>query len=97
MAEQIRQAIVSGELQPGDRLPAQRQLAETFGVGRTTLLASLRILEKSGLIVIRPGAKGGSYVTTPSIEQVGEALDLCLRRQGAEPRGVGRVPPGTGG
>jgi GntR family transcriptional regulator, transcriptional repressor for pyruvate dehydrogenase complex len=82
VAEQIRRAIVSGQLPPGSRLPPQRQLAETFGVGRSTLLAALRVLEESGLIVVRPGAKGGAYVTVPSIEQVSEALDLFLQRQG---------------
>jgi len=83
VAEQIRHAIVSGEIQPGERLPAQRQLAETFGVGRTTLLAALRILEETGLIVIRPGARGGTFVTVPSIEQVSGALDLFLCRENA--------------
>lgn len=83
VADQIRRAIVTGELQPGERLPAQRQLADMFGVGRTTLLAALRILEKSGLIVIRPGAKGGAFVTVPSIEHMSEALDLFLVRQGS--------------
>lgn len=82
VAEQIRRAIVSGQLPPGSRLPAQRHLAQTFGVGRTTLLAALRVLEQSGLIVVRPGAKGGAYVTVPSIEQVSGALDLFLQRQG---------------
>ena len=83
VAEQIRQAIISGEIRPGERLPAQRQLAETFGVGRTTLLAALRVLEESGLIVIRPGARGGAFVTVPSIKQVSAALDLFLRRENA--------------
>ncbi|MGQ9556166.1 MAG: FadR/GntR family transcriptional regulator [Anaerolineae bacterium] len=83
VACQVRQAIVSGELQPNDRLPSQRQLAETFGVSRSTLLAGLRILEQEGLIVIRPGATGGAFVTAPDIERVSESLDLFLKREGA--------------
>ena len=83
IADQIRAAIVEGRLQPGDRLPAGRELAQTFGVGRSTLLAALRVLEQSGLIVIRPGTKGGAFVTAPSLRQVSESLDLLLRREGA--------------
>jgi len=99
VAEQIRDAIVSGETHPGERLPAQRQLAETFGVGRTTLLAALRILEESGLVVIRPGARGSTFVTVPSIEQVSGALDrtrsggwvMPQTRADADGIGVSRV------
>jgi GntR family transcriptional repressor for pyruvate dehydrogenase complex len=82
IARQIRQAILSGELKPGDRLPSQRELAKTFGVGRATLLAGLRIIEQEGLIFIKPGASGGAFVAAPDIEQVSKSLDLLFRREG---------------
>jgi GntR family transcriptional repressor for pyruvate dehydrogenase complex len=83
IVEQIRQSIISGQLRPGDRLPSQRDLAKTFGVGRSALLEAMRILEKSGLVTIRTGGSGGAFVTTPSIEQVSDSLDLLFRREGA--------------
>lgn len=83
IVEQIRQAIIDGQFQPGDRLPSQRDLAKTFGVGRSALLEAIRILEQSGLLTIRTGGSGGAFVTAPSIRQVSDSLDLLFRREGA--------------
>lgn len=52
-AEQIRAAIVAGELLPGQRLP-DRMLAELTGVGRTTVREAVRQLEAEGLITVVP-------------------------------------------
>src|SRR5438270_396880 len=59
--DQLREAILSGRIRPGDRLPGERQLCESFGVGRPTLREALRSLEATGLIEVRPGKGGGSY------------------------------------
>ncbi|MEN6299940.1 MAG: FadR/GntR family transcriptional regulator [Anaerolineaceae bacterium] len=83
IVEQIRQAILDGQFQPGDRLPSQRELAKMFGVGRSALLEAIRILEQSGLLTIRTGGNGGAFVTAPSIRQVSDSLDLLFRREGA--------------
>jgi GntR family transcriptional repressor for pyruvate dehydrogenase complex len=83
IVEQIRQAIIDGQFQPGDRLPSQRDLAKMFGVGRSALLEAIRILEQSGLLIIRTGGNGGAFVTAPSIMQVSDSLDLLFRREGA--------------
>ncbi|MEN6394600.1 MAG: FCD domain-containing protein [Anaerolineaceae bacterium] len=83
IVEQIRQAILDGQFQPGDRLPSQRELAKMFGVGRSALLEAIRILEQSGLLTIRTGGNGGAFVTAPSIRQVSDSLDLLVRREGA--------------
>ncbi len=50
VAQQIREAIHTGELQPGEPLPPERELVELFNVGRTTLREALRLLQAQGLL-----------------------------------------------
>lgn len=65
LPEQIVRQLVglvkSGHLKPGDRLPAERVLAEELGVGRPTLREALRALQLLGIVDIRHG--GGVFVT----------------------------------
>ncbi|MBW1690803.1 MAG: FadR family transcriptional regulator [Deltaproteobacteria bacterium] len=44
VAEQIKQPIFTGQLEPGDRLPSERDLCKLFKVGRPTVSESLRTL-----------------------------------------------------
>lgn len=74
IVERMRQLIREGKLVPGDRLPSERSLCERFCVSRVTVREALRVLEASGLIEIRVGARGGAFVTQPSSERVGEGL-----------------------
>jgi len=60
VAEQIREAIMSGKLAPGAQLPPETELVEMLGVSRGTLRESLRMLEEQGLIIRRRGK--GTFV-----------------------------------
>lgn len=63
-AQIVRQLVAlvrSGELEPGDRLPAERALAGSLGVGRPTLREALRALQLLGILDIRHG--GGVFVS----------------------------------
>jgi len=62
IARQIREELLQGRLRPGDRLPAERELAVQFGVSRNTLREALRSLEIAGLITLRKGAAGGAFI-----------------------------------
>lgn len=59
---QIRARISAGDLKPGDRLPAERELAAEFSVSRNTLREALRVLEIVGLLELRQGSLGGAFV-----------------------------------
>lgn len=59
---QIREAILSGSLNPGDRLPAERELVSKFGVSKHTLREAIRALEVLGFLEVRKGAGGGAVV-----------------------------------
>jgi DNA-binding FadR family transcriptional regulator len=74
IVEQIRVLMRQGQLKPGDRLPPERDLCERFGVSRVTVREALRMLESSGLVEIRVGARGGAFVTVPNSDRVGEGL-----------------------
>lgn len=74
IVEQVRLLLREERLQPGDRLPSERELCVQFGVSRVTVREALRILESSGLVEIRVGARGGAFVTAPSSRRVSEGL-----------------------
>jgi len=64
VAAQIRDRIAAGELRPGDKLPAERQMAETFAVSRGAVREGLRSLELAGVVTLTHGAHGGAFITT---------------------------------
>lgn len=58
--EQFVHLVSTGALQPGDKIPSERELAESFAVSRPSVREALRVLEIIGLIDIQPG--GGAYL-----------------------------------
>jgi GntR family transcriptional repressor for pyruvate dehydrogenase complex len=60
IAGQVRDLILAGRLRPGDRLPAERELAGRLRVGRSALREALRVMESLGIIEVRPGR--GTFV-----------------------------------
>ena len=64
IADQILDLVAENGLAPGDRLPAERELAERFGVSRPSLREALIALEVEGRLDIRMGS--GIYVGAPA-------------------------------
>ena len=60
IAKQLMNLISNGDLQPGYRLPAERELCQRFGVGRSSLREALRGLAMIGVLDIRVG--DGTFV-----------------------------------
>src|SRR4051812_46143069 len=63
--ERLAQSIRLGVLVGGDRLPPERELAETLGVSRVTLREAIGALRAAGLIESRRGRGGGTFVVPP--------------------------------
>jgi GntR family transcriptional repressor for pyruvate dehydrogenase complex len=82
---QVRQLIHSGQLVAGARLPSERDLCTQFGVSRVTVREALRVLEASGLVEIRVGAQGGTFVKTPTGEHVREGITDLLALSALSP------------
>jgi DNA-binding FadR family transcriptional regulator len=72
IADQIRALIGTGEVSPGARLPAERDLARQLGVSRPSLREALIALEVEGLLDVRVGS--GIYVTQPDSRAHGAVL-----------------------
>jgi len=79
----LEAAIDAGRLAAGERLPAERLLAERYGVSRMTLRQALGALESQGRLVRSKGRYGGTFVAEPKLELVGtSALSDQLRGLG---------------
>jgi len=83
IVDQIQQQILAGALKPGDQIPAERDLAERFGVSRTAVREAIKSLTEKGLIEVFVGR--GTFVTNLSPDRVVESMTLLLRN---EPHGV---------
>ena len=79
VAEQIQRLIRDGLLKPGDKLPPERELAETFQVSRSSLRDAIRVLELMGMVEARQGE--GTVVREPSGEAVASPLTAALLQQ----------------
>lgn len=75
-AEQVEKrllhAITGGHIRPGDRLPSEQDLAQTFGVSTVTVREALRGMRAHGVIETRRGRGGGSFVA-PSADPLATA------------------------
>lgn len=79
IAEKLRRSIVQGVLKPGDMLPSEARLIETFCVSRPTIREAIRILEFENLIAVSRGARGGATVQPPSPQFVSRAVGVALQ------------------
>ncbi|MFF8600452.1 FadR/GntR family transcriptional regulator [Streptomyces sp. NPDC015232] len=60
--EQILQVVRLGLVPGGERLPAERELADRMGISRVTLREVLKVLQEQGLVESRRGRYGGTFV-----------------------------------
>ena len=81
VALQIEAAIISGQLQMGDRLPSERNLQTLFRTSRGVVREALRALKEKGLITIKKGAHGGASVKNVELINASEPLALFLKQQ----------------
>ena len=79
----VRGGIERGQLRPGDRLPAERQLTARVGVSRPSVRAGLRTLSAMGVVQTRHGS--GTYITeSPSLDAKPLRLLAALHGFGPE-------------
>jgi GntR family transcriptional repressor for pyruvate dehydrogenase complex len=79
VVEQVEQAVFSGRLKPGSRLPSERDLVIQFGVSRSTVREALRVLQSDGLIQSRPGDPRGPEVLAASTKNLQKSVVRLAR------------------
>jgi Transcriptional regulators len=86
VAERLQAMILDRQLLPGDKLPSERELQATFGIGRPAVREALLLLERSGLIALRSGSPATVVSADPGniIREMSVAVEHFL----AEPQGV---------
>ena len=61
IVRQIEESVLKGDLKEGDQLPAERELAQQFGVSRTAVREAIKALHEKGLVDAFPGR--GTFIT----------------------------------
>ena len=92
MADRLRERIASGELAPGDRVPSEAELMETYSAARATVRQAIGVLRTEGLVVAEQG-RGAFVRSRPPVRRL--ASDRFARRH--RRRGQGGVRGGDGG
>ncbi len=75
--ETIKALIVAGDLQPGDALPSERELAVMLGISRPSLREAIRVL--SAMNVVQPRHGGGTYVTSLDPRLLAQPVSFLLQ------------------
>jgi DNA-binding FadR family transcriptional regulator len=83
VAQRIVRDIEREGLGPGEKLPPERVMMETYEAGRGTLRESLRFLELQGVLSFKPGPGGGPVIEKPTAENLATTLTLLLQFDGA--------------
>lgn len=59
---QIKDAIFEGKIKPGERLPSERELSDIFRTSRVTVRSAILTLRNNGIVTVRKGTGGGTFV-----------------------------------
>jgi GntR family transcriptional repressor for pyruvate dehydrogenase complex len=77
IVQQIEDSILRGVLKAGDQLPAERELAQRFGVSRTAVREAVKALREKGLVEAYSGR--GTFITDGTTQAVRQSLDLMVK------------------
>lgn len=86
IAEELRRMILYGRLNQLEKLPPEPEFAAELGVSRHHLREALRLLERDGLVQVRPGRNGGIYLTVPGVAELTRTFAAILAHDGTSLR-----------
>jgi len=79
ITRRIRKAITEGRLAPGEKLPAEREMAQRLRASRVSVREAYRSLAEAGLVSIRRGAEGGAFIADFDPVPVSRSVTFLLR------------------
>jgi GntR family transcriptional repressor for pyruvate dehydrogenase complex len=74
---QIEDSVQRGDLKVGDQLPAERDLAQRFGVSRTAVREAVKALREKGIVEAFPGR--GTFITDGTFHGIRQSLDRIVK------------------
>src|SRR5450432_836413 len=77
IVQQIEESILKGFLKTGDQLPAERELAQQFGVSRTAVREAIKTLHEKGMVEALAGR--GTFITSGTAHSMRQSLDRILK------------------
>src|SRR3989441_4879639 len=77
IVQQVEESVRKGVLKTGDKLPAEREMAEQFGVSRTAVREAVKALREKGLVEAYSGR--GTFVTDGTSQAIRQSLDLMIK------------------
>src|SRR6202161_2958319 len=77
IVQQIEESILKGALKAGDQLPAERELAQRFGVSRTAVREAVKALREKGLVEAYSGR--GTFITDGTSQAIRQLLGLMVK------------------
>src|SRR5579862_676619 len=81
LADQLREAILSGKIAEGQSLPTERELVERSGLSRSSVREALKVLAVEGFVEVKLGRFGGNIVTLPGRDDVARAIGKFVEGQ----------------
>jgi len=82
IVQQIEDSVISGQLKIGDQLPAERELAQRFGVSRTAVREAVKALREKGLVEAYSGR--GTFITDGRSQAIRQSLDWMSRSKNVD-------------
>ncbi len=82
IVDMLKQKVFSGVFRPGDRLPAEREMAKALRVSRLSVREAYRALQLFGMVEIRRGNEGGAFIRGPSRRSIVQSVSDLFRFQG---------------
>lgn len=89
VVEYFRKKIMTGELRQGEKLPPEREIADTLGVSRHSVREAIRIMDMTGVISSKQGS--GNYITGDFQKSITETMAMMLAMDQIDYRQISQV------